>query len=360
MGQKANPILIRLGKTIEWKSKYYEKKSTEHAIHLFKDLEVRSFISQYFKNLGLAVHQTKLYYLENSLHIFVSYYITLKSALVINQINKAQKLKLVAHSCQRKRKPIQDKRIKSHIKNLLEYQSLDYAKDAESFFPNKEFSKKTYSVIKNQEVTNKIRRLKTLKYHKKFSTAKTLKTFSSIKNNAFMEKLLEGLKLFINRNISVFLTLKQLNKDIKLTFTKEKLKSIKRVITQLRKYKQYEFFKEGINLVLISVTNSSSSALLADFIANQIKKLKRHNPFIKFIKTALTLFISNSLSPNVKGIKLKAKGRFNGAPRAKHKIIKIGSGVPVLSIASKIDYSEATAYTTNGTFGIKVWIYENF
>jgi small subunit ribosomal protein S3 len=57
-------------------------------------------------------------------------------------------------------------------------------------------------------------------------------------------------------------------------------------------------------------------------------------------------------------MKIKIKGRFNGAPRAKHKIIIIGKGVPNLTIDAKIDYSEETAYTINGTFGVKVWIYE--
>ena len=110
--------------------------------------------------------------------------------------------------------------------------------------------------------------------------------------------------------------------------------------------------------MFISMTNQKSSGLLAEFMANQMKKLKRHNPFFKFVKTTLALIISSSLSPNIKGIRLKVKGRFNGAPRAKHKIMNIGSGVPVLALDSKIDYSEVTAYTANGTIGIKVWVYE--
>ena len=59
-----------------------------------------------------------------------------------------------------------------------------------------------------------------------------------------------------------------------------------------------------------------------------------------------------------RGIKIKIKGRFNGAPRARHKIIQIGTGIPALTISSKIDYGEITSYTANGTFGVKVWIHE--
>ena len=78
--------------------------------------------------------------------------------------------------------------------------------------------------------------------------------------------------------------------------------------------------------------------------------------FLRFIKATLIIFNNNPLS-KLQGIKIQIKGRINGAPRAKHKIININNGVPVLSLNSKIDYSEATSYTTNGTLGIKVWIY---
>jgi ribosomal protein S3 len=90
-----------------------------------------------------------------------------------------------------------------------------------------------------------------------------------------------------------------------------------------------------------------------------LKKLKYHNFFFKFIKTALTIFISDkSISSKIKGIKLKIKGRLNKAPRAKSKIITIGN-LPVFTIDSTIDYAETTAYSANGTLGVKVWICYN-
>lgn len=60
----------------------------------------------------------------------------------------------------------------------------------------------------------------------------------------------------------------------------------------------------------------------------------------------------------IKGIKIVINGRFNGAPRSNQKIIKVGS-IPLQSFNSCISYYEDTAYTSNGTFGIKVWICEN-
>ena len=60
----------------------------------------------------------------------------------------------------------------------------------------------------------------------------------------------------------------------------------------------------------------------------------------------------------VNGVKIVIKGRFNGAPRARSKIIQVGN-IPLQSFKAKIDYSQTTSYTPNGTFGVKVWICEN-
>ena len=56
----------------------------------------------------------------------------------------------------------------------------------------------------------------------------------------------------------------------------------------------------------------------------------------------------------IKGIKIKIKGRFNGRSRANSQTIKLANGVPLITINSKIDYSETTAFSKNGTFGVKV------
>lgn len=116
------------------------------------------------------------------------------------------------------------------------------------------------------------------------------------------------------------------------------------------------FFKEGVNLAFSCVNNEKSSELISNFISTNFRKLKRHNFFLKFIKSILTVFVLKTFSSKISGIKIKVKGRFNGAPRAKHKIINIGRNMPVLALNSKIDYAETTAYTINGTFGVKVWV----
>ena len=174
----------------------------------------------------------------------------------------------------------------------------------------------------------------------------------------FFKKLFESLTSFTKKKINFFLVLKELKLNTKKIIINTKIKTAtKKNIASLRKYQTSKFFKQGINVLLNCATNKKSSKLLAKFIAVQLKNLKRHNFFLRFIRNTLESFKNNQFS-KFKGIKIEIKGRLNRRPRARNKIIKISNSVSVLTIDSMIDYSEETAFTLNGTIGIKVWIHE--
>ena len=57
----------------------------------------------------------------------------------------------------------------------------------------------------------------------------------------------------------------------------------------------------------------------------------------------------------IKGVKILIKGRLNNAARSNNRQIKIGM-IPLMTKSRTISYSETTAFTSNGTIGIKIWI----
>jgi len=59
----------------------------------------------------------------------------------------------------------------------------------------------------------------------------------------------------------------------------------------------------------------------------------------------------------VKGAKIKVGGRLDGAEISRSEHLSAGS-LPLTTLRADIDYGEATAFTTYGTIGIKVWIYK--
>lgn len=66
--------------------------------------------------------------------------------------------------------------------------------------------------------------------------------------------------------------------------------------------------------------------------------------------------ILNSMKTGVQGIKVKISGRLSGAEMARREEFKEGR-IPLHTFRADIDYGTATAITTFGCVGIKVWIF---
>ena len=60
---------------------------------------------------------------------------------------------------------------------------------------------------------------------------------------------------------------------------------------------------------------------------------------------------------DVKGVKVTMAGRLDGNEIARTEHLEEGS-LPLQTLRAVIDFAEATAYTTYGTVGVKVWIYK--
>ena len=336
MGQKTNPNIFQLGKTNNWQSKYFEKKIAEYSIYSKKDLEIRNFIQNFFKNHGRIIHNCKLCYLERSLRIFVSYYLNLNilfftydniPKIYTIEIKKYTKETLKRQKTSSRLLNLKSKTLNNQIKQII-----------------------TKTGYKKKKKTVKVRMIDRLK-KREFNKCNKLQ-------DNFVKKFSESLTTFTLKKIKLIIHLKALNTNVDRMSKVGTKKFLKKKLVNLRKYSRAGFFQEGINILFNCATNKKSSKLLAKFLAIQLKNLKRHNFFLRFIKSALTLFNKNVLS-KFKGIKVKIKGRLNGRPRAGNKIFKIGNDVSVLTVNSTIDYSEETAFTPNGTLGIKIWIQES-
>ncbi len=130
---------------------------------------------------------------------------------------------------------------------------------------------------------------------------------------------------------------------------------IERNILNLRQqYKDTNVSKSkvSINLVVEEMKRSEiSAAVIAQNIAQDIKK-RIH--FRRIMKKTLETMMQNR---EVKGAKIRLSGRLGGAEIARSEWLAKGK-IPLHTLRSIIDFSRATAYTTYGTVGIKVWIYK--
>lgn len=94
-----------------------------------------------------------------------------------------------------------------------------------------------------------------------------------------------------------------------------------------------------------------SAAIMAESIVEQVEK---RIPFRRILKQTLSKIIMNR---QVKGAKIMMGGRLDGAEIARSEHLEEGS-LPLQTLRADIDYAKATAHTTYGTVGVKVWIYK--
>jgi small subunit ribosomal protein S3 len=90
------------------------------------------------------------------------------------------------------------------------------------------------------------------------------------------------------------------------------------------------------------------SQLVGDNIARQVEKRVSY-------KKAIKKAISTAMRMGAEGIKIQIAGRLNGAEIARTETFKEGR-IPLHTLRADIDYATATAHTTYGCVGIKVWI----
>jgi ribosomal protein S3 len=360
MGQKTNPNIFRLGVNKKWKTEFFEKKNQELSAYTFKDLEIKEYIERFIETQGLIMHDYKLHYSNSVINIYLSYFITPNfmfnkkvSSGQINVIKKTGKQSILVNSTKQ--------RSVKRIINLKKSSGETSSKRTYLFKNLNSYKIKNYLKLKNyHSILNKPSPtidFKTpqdsfLNHYQKLSFHQN---FKSVELDNSLKKLLYGLSLFTKKQYHIVSTFHCLNKNFNLT--QKQTQSFKEKFMLLQKFRNAAFFKEGVDLMFASISNKKTANLLGKFIALQFKTIKRHKFFLSFLKRTLTLFINANFS-KVKGIKIIVKGRLNGAPRAKHKIITIGS-VPVQTISSLIDYAQATTHNSNGSYGIKVWVVEN-
>lgn len=104
-----------------------------------------------------------------------------------------------------------------------------------------------------------------------------------------------------------------------------------------------------VNVESLSDVNMHAQ-VIASGIAEQIEK---RVAFRRLMKQTLEAV----MQAGAKGVKVTIGGRLNGAEIARSEHLSSGK-IPLHTMRADIDYAKATAHTTYGTIGIKVWIYK--
>jgi small subunit ribosomal protein S3 len=93
-----------------------------------------------------------------------------------------------------------------------------------------------------------------------------------------------------------------------------------------------------------------NAQLVAEHIAMQLKQR------VSF-RRAMKKTIASAMRMGAKGIRVQCAGRLGGAEMARREGYSEGR-VPLHTLRASIDFARATAHTTFGCVGVKVWIYK--
>lgn len=106
--------------------------------------------------------------------------------------------------------------------------------------------------------------------------------------------------------------------------------------------------------VFINVVEIRKPELDATLVAENIaSQLERRIAYRRAMRQVMT----RAMRARAEGIKVMVSGRLNGAEIARVEWDRMGR-IPLQTLRAEIDFGVATAYTTYGQIGIKVWIYK--
>jgi small subunit ribosomal protein S3 len=112
-----------------------------------------------------------------------------------------------------------------------------------------------------------------------------------------------------------------------------------------------KFTKDEVHLNIIEVRKPElDSVLIAEGVAQQ---LERRVAFRRAMKRA----VQSALRMGAEGIRINVSGRLGGAEIARMEWYREGR-VPLHTLRADVDYGIATALTTYGIIGVKVWVFK--
>ena len=106
--------------------------------------------------------------------------------------------------------------------------------------------------------------------------------------------------------------------------------------------------KVTVNVIEIKEPDLNA-ALVGEGIAEQLGKRAS-------FRRTMKQFCEAAMNAGAKGVKITCAGRLAGSEMARTETQKLGS-IPLHTLDADVDYAQATARTTYGAIGIKVWIY---
>jgi ribosomal protein S3 len=338
MGQKVNPVGLRLGVYRKWKSNWFVD-SLNYSDFLHLNFEINKYFAGVLRNNAIKTffsHCIIAKYSLEKIYIFVFFY----------RLRKRKKK--VQKSFNTKRKNLQPLINEASPKN---FNYIKYYKLLKliNLYNTIEIKQKEVNLLNFYKFDSKNTKKEQIPIDNNYTITRGNYTSLKTMENSLSEFLGTNVQLTFINLLSFIKFYLKLNKNDKFLSTLE---------TQMLNFYRYDIklLKDAINITYSSLLFKQPQTL-ANFIAYQLRrtpKNRRQSKLVQFYKKIISLMI-NQLSEII-GLRIKFKGRVNGRRRTISNVINIGP-LPLQQHNCYIEYGQADALTIYGTIGIKVWIY---
>lgn len=306
MGQKTNPISLRLRLNRDFDSSWY------HDLHygeLFtKELQLRKYISTVFTSLNIYEGRIIIHIFPKKIDIFYFY---------MNRPRGFSRASL----------KVQNPKIRGFIKKKAIARSMHSTKTIQAYLLKKSFKRKILYIFMNH-----------LLFFRKYQSQETAQPIHQIFFSfALFEYLIHQMKnVYSNSSLLPRLsTLKVALKKGGLLKSKENL---------------CDGSDEKVTIYPLKLHSKTQSAhFIAHHVANALKRKKSFREIFKFIQKDVMK------DSSVLGIRIQCSGRIGGVEMARVETRKYGQ-TSLHTFAGNIDYANSEALTSAGMVGIKVWL----
>ncbi|MBU4360767.1 30S ribosomal protein S3 [Patescibacteria group bacterium] len=125
-------------------------------------------------------------------------------------------------------------------------------------------------------------------------------------------------------------------------------------IEEIKKYLQQKILKNRKIKMSINIKEVNKPQLSAPIMAQNISlELEKRIPYRRVMKRNIEVI----MKAGAQGVKIACAGRLGGVEIARTEKLTQGK-IPLHTLRASIDYGTATAKTTYGAIGVKVWIYK--
>ncbi|NTU66392.1 MAG: 30S ribosomal protein S3 [Candidatus Moranbacteria bacterium] len=126
-------------------------------------------------------------------------------------------------------------------------------------------------------------------------------------------------------------------------------------VEDIKKHIMDNFFRGkrvNLRIDIQEVKSMEESAMI--MAQNVTEQIEKRMPFRRILKSTIEQAMKNGL---IKGVKVEMSGRLGGAEMSRREWLSKGT-LPLHTLRANIDFAKATANTTYGAIGVKVWLYK--